>query len=126
MKQVAAVIIKKDGKYLIGKRRQDASSGGMWEFPGGKVEKGESAEQCAVRECQEELGVTVELEGVFMKYEYTYPDGPIQLTFFLGTSGETEENRVHSQLKWVLPEQLPNYQFCPANEMLIKKLAKEK
>ena len=128
MIQVAAVILTdENGRILICKRAQGASCAHLWEMPGGKLEPGETPEQAAVRECQEELGVQVVLGGVYAKTEYSYPDKTIEFTFFNGriVSGEPEM-RVHEEMAWVLPSQLKEYEFCPADVGLVQKLAADR
>ena len=120
---IAAVILSQGGKLLIAKRAEGGNCGGNWEFPGGKVEKGETLEQCAVRECQEELGVTVRLTGLFGTVSHRYPDNAVTITFYNGIILEGNPClRVHQQLAWVTPCQLSQYSFCAADKDIIEKL----
>lgn len=126
MKQVAAALIYHQGKFLIGKRRSDGSNPSVWEFPGGKLEPGESYEDCLIRECREECGLEVEPLGCYEEMEYTYPDGTIRFRFFLSRwkGGELSRN-VHEELCWAAAETFSAYEFCPANRNLVSRMAEE-
>lgn len=120
---VAAAIIRKNGKVLICQRGEGGSCALLWEFPGGKLEVGESLESCLVRECKEELDIDIFVKDVFAKTIYQYPDSKIAFTFFNAEfiNGEIELN-VHKNYKWVLPRELANYRFCPADIEILYKL----
>lgn len=128
MIHVAAVILTDEaGKILICKRGEGGSCAFLWEFPGGKVEEGESAEQAAVRECKEELGLDITLGPAYASLDYSYPDKDIHFTFFNGrvTGGEMEV-RVHEEACWVAPAEMKDYNFCPADVALVERLAWER
>lgn len=124
----AAVIRDDDGKILIGKRGEGGSCAHLWEFPGGKIEKGERPVDCLIRECHEELSCDISCGDAPM-YEttYEYPDVCVHLRFFKAgiEEGEPAAN-VHDALKWVSPEELTEYQFCPADEEFIEDLSRRK
>src|SRR5277367_6922560 len=80
---VSAALIFRDGKLLITQRHADAHLGGLWEFPGGKLEAGETFEQCLVREIREELGVEISVGDLFEEISHTYPEKSVHLKFFL-------------------------------------------
>ena len=123
--QVAAAILKNErNEILICRRLPNAKNGGLWEFPGGKMEPGESPEECAVRECREELSVEIRLTGRFGTAHYRYPDSEIDFVFFTGVieSGSIVR-RVHQEICWVSPRELKNFPFCPADEPIVKRLA---
>ena len=82
MTEVVAALIWKESRFLICQRPAHKARGLLWEFVGGKVEPGETKEQALIRECQEELGVTVEVEDIFMELIHTYPDLTVHLTLF--------------------------------------------
>jgi len=122
---VAAVIERSDRRLLIGQRRSHDTSPLKWEFPGGKVEPGESAAQALARELREELGVTLKRFAPLARAEYDYPDrGTVLVSFFAATI-ESEELRptAFRQVAWVLPRELGQYDFLPANARLVAELA---
>ena len=128
MIHVAAVILTDEaGKILICKRGEGGSCAFLWEFPGGKLEEGESPEQAAVRECREELGLDITLGPAYASLDYSYPDKDIHFTFFNGrvTGGEMEV-RVHEEARWVAPAEMKDYNFCPADVALGERLAWER
>lgn len=123
MIRVAAAILWRGGKLLICQRGPGGSCGDLWEFPGGKLEEGETAAGCAVRECREELGIEIRLSGALCEVRHQYPDREVLLSFFEGTVGDGEpEARVHQKIVWVLPAELDRFRFCPADEDLIHRL----
>lgn len=124
MKEVsAAVIFDREGKILICRRSPGGSCGLLWEFPGGKCELGETAQECAVRECEEELGIRIQTGRILGEKVHTYPDGMVRVVFYEATVGETvPQCRVHEEICWVKPQELVNYEFCPADRELIAQL----
>ena len=120
MLEVTAAIICKDGKFLICQRPKGKNCELLWEFPGGKIESGETAEACIVREIQEELGVTLRVLRKFTDVIYEYPDKTVHLHFFLAeiTSGELV-CKEHNALAWITTDEIGNYQFCPADDSMI-------
>lgn len=123
MKYIAAAIIRENNKILICQRSAGGSTGYLWEFPGGKIEQGEDAAECVVRECKEELAVDIAVQGIFDKTQYTYPEGELQITFLDATivKGNITLN-VHLDFKWVDISSLEEYDFCPADKDVVKKL----
>ena len=125
----AAIIKNNDGKILICQRADNASMGGMWEFPGGKLENDETLEDCIIRECKEELSIEISIKSIFAQTDYQYPDKLIHFTFFNAfiTHGSIEMN-VHQNIKWADLSEIKNYRFCPADidilDMLIKETTK--
>jgi 8-oxo-dGTP diphosphatase len=122
---VAAALIVRGGEILICQRRPDQPMALQWEFPGGKIEQGESAEQALARELNEELGITARIGGRVTHIRHNYRHGgAVDLQFFAVQefSGELE-NRIFHQLKWVRLEDLPGYDFLAADRDLIKDLA---
>ena len=121
--EVAAGLIRKNGRFLIAKRPENKARGGMWEFVGGKLEDGETAEDALVRECREELGVSVEPQGVFTRVEYRYPDISVGLTVINAVIADGEPKLYeHSALEWILPSEADNYRFCPADEEILERI----
>ena len=122
MVEVVAALIVRNGRFLIAQRPENKTRGLLWEFVGGKVEEGETKEQALVRECIEELGVTVEPQGVYAIVDHVYPDLTIRLTLFTSTCDEEPQKKEHVALAWISPEEIDEYPFCPADEEILKKL----
>lgn len=121
----AALIWNESGQFLICQRPAHKARGLLWEFVGGKAEKDESLKEALIRECREELGVTVEPGSIFVQLIHEYPDIKIRLTLFNSTivSG-TPKLLEHNDMQWIYPSQIPNYDFCPADEDILKMLMK--
>ena len=126
MISVAAAIIFHRQKLLICQRPQGAHCELLWEFPGGKVEAGELPQDCVVRECQEELDLSILPEKIFAETTFLYPDREISFTFFLSRlKKEHLTVREHHAVRWVTREELNHYQFCPADEEVIARIERE-
>jgi 8-oxo-dGTP diphosphatase len=125
MVEVVAALIWVDNKFMICQRPAHKARALLWEFVGGKVEPGETKEQALVRECQEELAVTISVGDVFMEVTHEYPDITVHLTLFNATIGEgTPQKLEHNDIQWITPAQIPNYDFCPADEEILQKIIK--
>jgi 8-oxo-dGTP diphosphatase len=122
---VAAALIVRAGEVLICQRRPDQPMALQWEFPGGKIEAGESAEQALKRELDEELGITATVGQRVTHIRHNYRHGgAVDLQFFAVQEFEGEvQNRIFQQFKWVKLEDLPNYEFLAADRGLIRDLA---
>ena len=121
MTEVVAALIQKDGRFLICQRPAHKARGLLWEFVGGKVEPGESKAQALIRECREELGVTVTVQDAFMEVTHEYPDLIVHLTLFYASIAEGEPQKLeHNDLRWITPREIPQYPFCPADESILK------
>lgn len=120
--EVVAAIINKDGKFFATQRGYGKLKG-KWEFPGGKIEAGESCEEALKREIREELGVAICVNEHFHSVEYTYPDFHITLHCFLSTivSGEIKLLE-HSSAKWLAAEQIDQVDWLPADIEVIEKI----
>lgn len=126
MVQVVAGIIKdKENKIFIAQRNLKKSQGGLWEFPGGKIEVNESREHALIRELQEELDITVEVNKYVGEKTFEYPDKSINLIVFECKiiSGEVKLEE-HEDSKWVRIEELKNFKFSPADEFIVDILEK--
>lgn len=123
MKEVTAAIILKDNKVLIAQRAPDDKLAGKWEFPGGKIEPGETLEECLKREIREELAVEIEVSDFFGESIYIYQSGAIKLMAFLckWISGDFTLI-VHSRIAWVNHHELDLFDFAPADIPLVEKL----
>ncbi len=121
---VAAGVIEKDGRILIGKRKHGKMFAGNWEFPGGTVEKGETPEQCLQRELREELAVEIEVGHLICSSEYSYtPEWTIRLLVYRANiiSGMFDL-KDHEEIRWVPLEKLAGYDFPEASSHIVKKL----
>ena len=123
MTEVAAALIWDGGRFMICQRPAHKARGLLWEFVGGKVEPGETREQALVRECREELAVTVSVGGVFMDVVHEYPDLLVHLTLFHASIAEGVPQKLeHSDIRWITADEIPNYDFCPADEEILQRL----
>ena len=124
--EVVAALIWNEDKFLICQRPAHKARGLLWEFVGGKVESGETKEQALVRECQEELAVTLSVGDVFMEVDHQYPDLNVHLTLFNAVIHEgTPQMLEHNDIRWITPEEIPQYDFCPADEEILRRLQHE-
>ena len=123
MTEVVAALIWDKDKFMICQRPAHKSRGLLWEFVGGKVEPGETKEQALIRECQEELALTLSIGDVFMDVVHEYPDLTIHLTLFSATIAEGVPQKLeHNDIKWIAPSEISNYEFCPADVEILKKI----
>ena len=119
---VAALIWDKD-KFMICQRPAHKARALLWEFVGGKVEPGETKEEALIRECQEELAVTLSVGDVFMDVVHEYPDIIVHLTLFNATIAEGIPQKLeHNDIKWIKVSEIDNYDFCPADEEILLRL----
>ena len=120
---VVAAIIWKDGEILITKRHSNVHLANLWEFPGGKVESGESLETALLREIQEEIGIKIRIDAEFLAIDHDYPTKTVRLHFFNCTVLEGDPMPLEvADLRWVKPSDLDNYEFPPADDELISEL----
>jgi 8-oxo-dGTP diphosphatase len=118
--QVAAGVIVQDGKYLITRRYDDSHQGGLWEFPGGKREEGETLVECLRREIKEELDLEVEVGQLLRKVCYAYALCTVELHFFRCAIGAGVPKAMGCQdFEWVRPDQLTQYSFPSANQPVL-------
>ena len=123
--EVVAALIWNGDKFMICQRPAHKARGLLWEFVGGKVELGETKEQALIRECQEELAVTLSVGDIFMDVVHEYPDLTVHLTFFNATIAEGEPQKLeHNDIQWIIPREIQNYEFCPADEEILKEITK--
>jgi len=121
--QVAAGLIFHQGRYLITRRKAGTHLGGLWEFPGGKREPGESLQACLRRELREELGVEITTPARFHVVRHDYPDKRVELHFFRCTIQGGHGRAVDGEdLRWVTPNELTKFEFPPADGPLIDAL----
>ena len=124
--QVVAALIFRGDRLMICQRPEHKPRALLWEFPGGKVEPGETRQQALKRECEEELDVEVEPGKIFMEVTHKYPDMTIHLTLFLSEIKKGEPKLLeHQDICWVTSEETAHYPFCPADEEILNRIRKE-
>lgn len=123
MVEVVAAIIWDDNKFMICQRLANKARALLWEFVGGKVEPGETKELALIRECQEELAITLSVGGEYMDVVHKYPDINVHLTLFNAIIKEgTPKLLEHIDIRWITPAEIPQFEFCPADTEIIKKI----
>ena len=121
--EVVAALIWRDERFLICQRSQNKARGLLWEFVGGKVEAGETKEEALVRECTEELGITVAVGESFAEVTHKYPDLCVHLTLFSCKIAAGEPKLLeHAAMQWITPSEISLYPFCPADETILEKI----
>jgi mutator protein MutT len=120
---VAAALVFHKGKLLITQRRPDDHLPNLWEFPGGKVEAGETFEECLVREIREELGIEISVGEMVEDLTHAYPEKTVRLLFFRCGLVAGEAKAIHVQdLRWIAREELGDFEFPAADSRLIERL----
>lgn len=119
---VVAALIWKNNKFLACRRPEGKARAHLWEFVGGKVEKGETPRQALKRECIEELALEVEVCDVFLHVLHEYDDVTVDLTLFNATTNGVPQMLEHEDLQWLAPSETDNYEFCPADKVILEKL----
>lgn len=123
MTEVAAALIWDKDKFMICQRPAHKGNALLWEFVGGKAEPGETLEQTLIRECKEELDVTVSVGEKFIETEHQYPDIKVHLTVFNAKIESGEPKLLeHNDLKWITPREIEQYSFCPADRVILDKI----
>lgn len=123
MTEVVAALIWNKDKFMICQRPATKARGLLWEFVGGKVEQGETKEQALIRECHEELAITLSVDSKFMTVTHEYPDITVHLTLFNATIAEGVPQKLeHNDIRWITVEEIPNYKFCPADATILERL----
>ena len=126
MTEVVAALIWECGKFMICQRPAHKARGLLWEFVGGKTEPGETMEEALIRECREELDITVTVDSVFTQVVHEYPDILIRLTLFNCAIAEgTPKLLEHNDIQWIFPAQIPDFDFCPADKDILEKIMAE-
>ena len=125
MTDVVAALIWDGPRFMICQRPAHKARGLLWEFVGGKTEPGETMDAALIRECREELDITVSVGEIFTQVIHEYPDIHIRLTLFHCTIAEGEPKLLeHHDLKWILPSEIPNFDFCPADKDILALIQK--
>lgn len=126
MTEVVAALIWEGDRFLIGQRPEHKARGLLWEFVGGKTEPGESKEQALIRECREELDVEIQVGDVFLEVTHEYTDLTVHLTLFHASIVRGIPQKLeHQDLRWITPQEIENYAFCPADQVILDKLCRE-
>ena len=121
--EVVAALVWDNHKFMICQRPENKARPLLWEFVGGKVESGETKEQALIRECQEELAITLSVGDVFMDVVHEYPDIVVHLTLFQAVIAEGIPQKLeHNDIQWITPSEISDYDFCPADEEILKRI----
>jgi 8-oxo-dGTP diphosphatase len=126
MVEVVAALIRQDDHFLICQRPAGKKRALLWEFPGGKVEPGENPLQALIRECREELSVNLRVGDLYAQTEHQYDDIHIRLSLYEAriASGSLTRNE-HHDMRWIQPQDIKDFSFCPADAAIIERLSDE-
>ena len=125
MTEVVAALIWEGDKFLICQRPANKSRALLWEFVGGKTEPRETHQQALIRECQEELDITVSVGDIFTQVIHEYPDIHIRLTLFHCTIAQgTPKMLEHNDIRWIHPSEIPEFEFCPADKDILSLISR--
>lgn len=123
--EVVAALIWDGDTFMICQRPAHKARGLLWEFVGGKIEPGETGEEALIRECREELAVTVSVGAVFMDVTHEYPDLTVHLTLYHASVADGVPQKLeHNDIRWITPQQIPDYAFCPADVEILEEIVK--
>lgn len=126
MTEVVAALIWDNDNFMICQRPATKARGLLWEFVGGKVEPGETKPQALIRECREELGITVSVGDKFTEVTHEYPDITVHLTLYSCTIASGRPTLLeHNDLRWIKPEEITQYAFCPADTEILKRISEK-
>ena len=126
MTEVVAALIWDGDRFLACQRPAHKARGLLWEFVGGKVEPGESREDALIRECREELDVTVKVNDIYMELVHEYPDLTVRLILFHATIAEgTPKKLEHNDIRWLKVSEIEQYAFCPADKDILAKMKED-
>ena len=126
MTEVVAALIWREERFLDCQRPAHKARGLLWEFVGGKVESGETREQALIRECREELDITVVPRDIFMEVTHEYPDLTVHLTLFNADLPQGEPKALeHNALRWITVDEIDQLAFCPADEEILERLKRK-
>lgn len=121
--EVVAALIWNKGRFLICQRPKNKARALLWEFVGGKVEKGESKEEALIRECHEELAIDIAVDDIFTEVTHDYPDITVHLTLFNSRIVWGQLTLLeHNDMAWITHSEIENYDFCPADEVILQKI----
>lgn len=120
---VTAAILQRDEHYLVTRRQPGVHLAGVWEFPGGKCDAGESLTACMVRELSEELGIQATVGSEVFTITHEYPDRRVELHFFDCRTTDEPKPLLGQEMRWVARDELGDLEFPPADAELIRLLA---
>jgi mutator protein MutT len=123
--EIAVAVVQRDGMFLIGRRDEGTALAGYWEFPGGKLESGETPEAAAVRECLEETGLDVRVTGAYPATSHDYDHASLRL-HFLACEVIDQRSVLPDRFRWASAQELGDYRFPPANQALLDHLTRER
>lgn len=123
MTEVVAALVWDGDCFMACQRPANKARGLLWEFVGGKVEMGETREQALIRECKEELNITVAVQDIFMEVTHEYPDITVHLTLFNASIvNGVPEKLEHNDIRWITVDEIDTLEFCPADDVILKRL----
>ena len=126
MIEVVAALIARGERFLICQRPENKKRALLWEYPGGKIEPGETNKQALIRECREELGVELIVGKIFTEVRYGYPDVTVHLVVYRAEVKEGEPEALeHNRIEWITAAELRDYDFCSADTAVNDKSLKE-
>lgn len=124
--EVVAALIWRGDRFLACQRPPEKARGLLWEFVGGKVERGESGPEALVRECREELDVTLKVGAAFMDVTHEYPDLTVHLTLYEAEIAKGEPKMIeHHDIRWIKVEEMDTLDFCPADQVFLDEIRKK-
>jgi 8-oxo-dGTP diphosphatase len=126
MTEVVAALIWDADRFLACQRPAHKARGLLWEFVGGKVEPGENREEALIRECREELDVTIRVDDVYMELVHEYPDLTVRLILFNARIVDgTPKKLEHNDIRWLRVAEMDDYTFCPADKDILAKMKED-
>ena len=125
--RVVAAVVRRDGRILVTRRLPGGPLGGLWEFPGGKVEPDESEPDALAREIREELGVEVQVGSLLFRHDHDYPHVHVDLAFHACALAPGVEPRCLgvAEIAWLAPRELASREFCPADVPVLSRISGE-
>jgi len=121
--EVVAALIRQNDRFMICQRPANKKRALLWEFVGGKVEPGETKEAALIRECMEELAVTVAPQDIFMDVTHEYPDITVHLTLFNAVITDGIPQKLeHNDIRFITVDEIPQYEFCPADVEILARI----